>query len=52
MARAFPEHPFSTRSPMSATLSFTAPTAHGPRDITLAYARVGAGEPLLLLAKA
>ncbi|WP_162832992.1 alpha/beta fold hydrolase [Streptomyces sp. CB09001] len=34
---------------MSATLSFTAPTAHGPRDITLAYARVGAGEPLLLL---
>ncbi|WP_435251871.1 alpha/beta fold hydrolase [Streptomyces tendae] len=34
---------------MSATLSFTAPTAHGPHDITLAYARVGAGEPLLLL---
>lgn len=34
---------------MSATLSFTAPTAHGPRDITLAYARVGAGEPLVLL---
>ncbi|MFK4541509.1 pimeloyl-ACP methyl ester carboxylesterase [Streptomyces tendae] len=34
---------------MSATLSFTAPTAHGPQDITLTYARVGAGEPLLLL---
>ncbi|MEV0013596.1 alpha/beta fold hydrolase [Streptomyces tendae] len=34
---------------MSATLTFTAPTAHGPRDITLGYARVGAGEPLLLL---
>ncbi|MEU8730417.1 alpha/beta fold hydrolase [Streptomyces tendae] len=34
---------------MSATLSFTAPTARGPQDITLAYARVGAGEPLLLL---
>ncbi|MFJ9671229.1 alpha/beta fold hydrolase [Streptomyces sp. NPDC101221] len=33
----------------SATLSFTAPTGHGPQDITLAYARVGAGEPLLLL---
>ncbi|GAA5205179.1 alpha/beta fold hydrolase [Streptomyces thinghirensis] len=34
---------------MSATLSFTAPTEHGPQDITLAYARVGEGEPLLLL---
>ncbi|MFH8976824.1 alpha/beta fold hydrolase [Streptomyces sp. NPDC017890] len=34
---------------MPATLSFTAPTAHGPQDITLAYARAGAGEPLLLL---
>ncbi len=34
---------------MSATLSFTAPTAHGPREITLAYARVGTGEPLVLL---
>ncbi|WP_077799647.1 alpha/beta fold hydrolase [Streptomyces sp. JHA26] len=34
---------------MSATLSFTAPTPHGPHDITLAYTRVGAGEPLLLL---
>ncbi|MGC9379426.1 alpha/beta fold hydrolase [Streptomyces sp. MH13] len=34
---------------MSATLSFTSPTEHGPRDITLAYARVGTGEPLLLL---
>ncbi|MBQ0890735.1 alpha/beta fold hydrolase [Streptomyces sp. RM72] len=34
---------------MSATLSFTASTAHGPREITLAYARVGTGEPLVLL---
>ncbi|MFJ8543730.1 alpha/beta fold hydrolase [Streptomyces sp. NPDC093586] len=34
---------------MSATLSFTAPTEHGPQDVTLAYARVGVGEPLLLL---
>jgi pimeloyl-ACP methyl ester carboxylesterase len=34
---------------MSATLSFTAPTAHGPQRITLSYARAGAGEPLLLL---
>ncbi len=34
---------------MSATLSFTAPTAHGPQDVTLSYARLGAGEPLLLL---
>ncbi|MBU6530016.1 alpha/beta fold hydrolase [Streptomyces mayonensis] len=34
---------------MSATLSFTAPTEHGPHDLTLAYARVGTGEPLLLL---
>ncbi len=28
---------------MSATLSFTAPTAHGPQDVTLSYARLGAG---------
>ncbi|WP_217169658.1 alpha/beta fold hydrolase [Streptomyces sp. AC512_CC834] len=34
---------------MSATLSFTAPTGHGPQDVTLAYTRVGTGEPLLLL---
>ncbi len=34
---------------MSATLSFTAPTQYGPQDITLSYARVGTGEPLLLL---
>ncbi|WP_162602075.1 alpha/beta fold hydrolase [Streptomyces sp. CS207] len=34
---------------MSATLSFTTPTAHGPQDVTLSYARLGAGEPLLLL---
>ncbi|CAL9381071.1 alpha/beta fold hydrolase [Streptomyces sp. enrichment culture] len=34
---------------MSATLSFTAPTEHGPQDLTLAYSRTGTGEPLLLL---
>ncbi|MFC9468232.1 alpha/beta fold hydrolase [Streptomyces coelicoflavus] len=34
---------------MSATLTFTTPTGHGPQDITLAYDRVGTGEPLLLL---
>lgn len=34
---------------MSATLTFTAPTGHGPQDVTLAYTRVGTGEPLLLL---
>jgi pimeloyl-ACP methyl ester carboxylesterase len=33
----------------SVTLSFTAPTGHGPQDITLAYSRAGTGEPLLLL---
>ncbi|GHB27360.1 hydrolase [Streptomyces viridiviolaceus] len=34
---------------MSATVSFTAPTPHGPQRVTVAYARVGTGEPLLLL---
>ncbi|MGW8063033.1 alpha/beta fold hydrolase [Streptomyces ziwulingensis] len=34
---------------MSASLSFAAPTEHGPQDITLSYTRAGAGEPLLLL---
>ncbi|MGW4277099.1 alpha/beta fold hydrolase [Streptomyces seoulensis] len=34
---------------MSATVSFKVPSAHGPRPVTLSYARVGAGEPLLLL---
>ncbi|MDT0610962.1 alpha/beta fold hydrolase [Streptomyces lancefieldiae] len=34
---------------MTATLSFTAPTGHGPLDVTLAHTRVGTGEPLLLL---
>ncbi|MFV0137306.1 alpha/beta fold hydrolase [Streptomyces sp. HMX87] len=34
---------------MSATASFTVPTPHGPQSLTVAYARVGDGEPLLLL---
>ncbi|GAA5069333.1 alpha/beta fold hydrolase [Streptomyces similanensis] len=34
---------------MSATVSFKVPSAHGPQPVTLSYARVGAGEPLLLL---
>jgi pimeloyl-ACP methyl ester carboxylesterase len=34
---------------MSATVSFTVPSPHGPRTVTLSYARVGSGEPLLLL---
>ncbi|MGP4047359.1 alpha/beta fold hydrolase [Streptomyces sp. 2A115] len=34
---------------MSATVSLNVPTPHGPRTVSLAYARVGSGEPLLLL---
>ena len=34
---------------MSATVSFSVPSPHGPRTVTLAYTRVGSGEPLLLL---
>ncbi|MGW1754677.1 alpha/beta fold hydrolase [Streptomyces mirabilis] len=34
---------------MSATVSFSLPSAHGPRTVTMSYARVGTGEPLLLL---
>ncbi|PJM96568.1 alpha/beta fold hydrolase [Streptomyces sp. CB01373] len=34
---------------MSATVSFEVPSAHGPRTVSLSYARVGDGEPLLLL---
>ncbi|MBG0856978.1 alpha/beta fold hydrolase [Streptomyces spinoverrucosus] len=34
---------------MSATVSFKVPTPHGPRSMSLAYARVGTGEPLVLL---
>ncbi|MEU9954197.1 alpha/beta fold hydrolase [Streptomyces sp. NPDC050982] len=34
---------------MSATVSFSVPSPLGPRTVTLAYARVGSGEPLLLL---
>ncbi|MFE6281469.1 alpha/beta fold hydrolase [Streptomyces sp. NPDC057877] len=34
---------------MSATVTFKVPTPHGPQSITLAYARTGAGAPLLLM---
>ena len=34
---------------MSATVSFEVPAPHGPRPVTVSYARVGRGEPLLLL---
>ncbi|MDH6221412.1 alpha/beta fold hydrolase [Streptomyces pseudovenezuelae] len=34
---------------MSATVSFEVPSPHGPRPVTVSYARVGRGEPLLLL---
>ncbi|MFJ4829056.1 alpha/beta fold hydrolase [Streptomyces sp. NPDC088747] len=34
---------------MSATASFSLPSPRGPRTVTLSYARVGTGEPLLLL---
>ncbi|MEU6551769.1 alpha/beta fold hydrolase [Streptomyces sp. NPDC046915] len=34
---------------MSATVSFPVPSPHGPRTVTVSYARVGSGEPLLLL---
>ncbi|MFI9612585.1 alpha/beta fold hydrolase [Streptomyces sp. NPDC052023] len=34
---------------MSSTVSFTVPTPHGPRSMSLAYTRVGTGEPLVLL---
>ncbi|GEC05658.1 hydrolase [Streptomyces spinoverrucosus] len=34
---------------MSATVSFKVPTPRGPRSMSLAYARVGTGEPLVLL---
>ncbi|MFI5978262.1 alpha/beta fold hydrolase [Streptomyces sp. NPDC051452] len=34
---------------MSATASFQVPTALGPRDVTVSYARVGRGAPLVLL---
>ncbi|MCS0600734.1 alpha/beta hydrolase [Streptomyces sp. LP11] len=34
---------------MSATASFAVPTAHGPKDVTVSYARVGRGDPLVLL---
>ncbi|NEB01149.1 alpha/beta fold hydrolase [Streptomyces sp. SID13726] len=34
---------------MSATVSFKVPSAQGPQPVTVSYARVGRGEPLLLL---
>ncbi|GAA1427644.1 alpha/beta fold hydrolase [Streptomyces thermospinosisporus] len=34
---------------MSATVSFEVTSPHGPQRVTLSYARVGRGEPLLLL---
>ncbi|MEU0342327.1 alpha/beta fold hydrolase [Streptomyces bobili] len=34
---------------MSATVSFPLPTPDGPRPVTVSYARMGRGEPLLLL---
>ena len=34
---------------MSATVSFKVPTQRGPQDVSVAYARVGEGEPLVLL---
>ncbi|MFE9613612.1 alpha/beta fold hydrolase [Streptomyces sp. NPDC006012] len=34
---------------MSATASFEVPTPYGPRGVTVSYARVGQGEPLVLL---
>lgn len=34
---------------MSATVSFQVASPAGPRDVTVDYARVGRGEPLLLL---
>ncbi|MFF8972646.1 alpha/beta fold hydrolase [Streptomyces sp. NPDC014995] len=34
---------------MSATVSFTVPSPRGPQPVTVSYARVGRGEPLLLL---
>lgn len=34
---------------MSATLSFKVPSAHGPQPVTVSYARVSRGAPLLLL---
>lgn len=34
---------------MSATVSFKVPSPHGPQPVTVSYARVGSGEPLLLL---
>ncbi|MEH0581734.1 alpha/beta fold hydrolase [Streptomyces sp. B21-108] len=34
---------------MSATVSFTVPSPSGPLPVTVSYARVGEGEPLLLL---
>ncbi|MGW5232903.1 alpha/beta fold hydrolase [Streptomyces nodosus] len=34
---------------MAATVSFSVPSSHGPRTVTVSYERTGAGAPLLLL---
>lgn len=34
---------------MPTTVSFDVPSPHGPRTVTVSYARAGAGEPLLLV---
>lgn len=34
---------------MSPTISFEVPSSHGPRTVTVSYARTGSGAPLLLL---
>ncbi|WP_238695763.1 alpha/beta fold hydrolase, partial [Streptomyces sp. E2N171] len=34
---------------MSATVTYQVPSPRGPQSVTLSYARVGRGEPLLLL---
>ncbi|MCF3130938.1 alpha/beta fold hydrolase [Streptomyces olivochromogenes] len=34
---------------MSATVSFKVPSSHGPQPVTVSYARVGKGDPLVLL---
>lgn len=39
----------SPSTPASTTVSVEIPSASGPRPVTLSYARVGHGEPLLLL---
>src|SRR5436190_22127453 len=43
-------HSVQTRSsPMSDTVTVSLPSPRGPKPVTVSYARVGSGEPLLLL---